>query len=248
MSAMATNPDVQSALLTAGTTGAKSKFTELKDWVQKGPMALKVLCFCANAFTIFVGIFGIIGSTLSLDLFKTSTMLYVTVGAFFGTMLEVKPCLCSRKAQDKVSFWCKGLSRVSGRGLLYIILGLMELPQNQILTWISGLSMIAVGIFSLFVSRHASQKLNRMHIGLIAGHENDAEAIAAAFRKYDTDNNNSLSLAELTMVAEDLGTHFTKNEMVAIFSLLDGDRSGDVSIQEFENWWRGNKEIDYSVI
>jgi hypothetical protein len=141
----------QTALLSAGTVQAKSKFTELKAWVSKGPLALKVLCFLANGFTIFVGIFGIIGNTLSLDLFKTSTMLYVTIGAIIGLLLEVKPCMCSRKAQSKVSFWCKALSRVQGRGLLYILLGLISLPQNQILTWISGISMIAVGIFSIFV-------------------------------------------------------------------------------------------------
>ena len=240
--------DAQTALLHTGADSAKSKFTELKSWISKGPLALKVLCFLANSFTIFTGVITMIGATFSFDLFKTSIMLYVTVGSFIGLMLEVKPCYCSRKTQTKVSFWCKALSRVQGRGLLYIVLGLMTLPQKQLLTWISGISMIAVGIFSLVVARHAKAKLNRLHIALVAGHENDPEAIIAAFQKFDTDKNNCLSQPELALVAEQLGTHLTKNELGAIFGLLDSDQSGDISIQEFESWWRGEKEIDYSVI
>ena len=236
------------ALLQAGGLAAKSKFQELRDWVQAGPMALKVLCFLANGFTIFVGILSVFGNALSLDIFKTSTMLYVTVGAFIGLMLEVKPCLCTRSYQAKVSFWCKALSRVQGRGLLYILLGLVQLPQAQILTWISGLSMIAVGIFSLFVANHAKKKLNRLHAAIVAGHENDTASIADSFRKFDSDGNNSLSQAELALVADDLRTHLEKNELTAIFSLLDTDRSGNISIQEFEAWWLGKKEVDYSVI
>jgi len=236
------------ALLHNGAAAGKSKFQELRKWVSAGPMALKVLCFLANGLTIFVGILSIFGSALSLDLFKTSTMLYVTMGAIIGLALEVKPCMCSRNYQTKVSFWCKALSRVQGRGLLYIVLGLMSLPQQSLLTWISGLSMIAVGIFSLVVAHHAKGKLNRLHIALVAGHENDPESVLNAFRKYDTDNNNSLSAAELTMVAEELGTHFSKNEMTAIFTLLDTDRSGDISVSEFQSWWMGEKDVDYSVI
>jgi len=242
------NQALLSAGAQAGGAAAKSKFHELREWVSKGPMALKVLCFLANSFTIFVGILSVFGNALSLDIFKTSTMLYVTFGAIIGLMLEVKPCLCTKTYQTKVSFWCKALSRVQGRGLLYILLGLVQLPQQSLLTWISGLSMIAVGIFSLVVANHAKKKLNRLHVALVAGHENDSAAITEAFRKFDTDNNNSLSQAELALVANDLGTHFEKNELTAIFSLLDSDRSGDISIQEFEAWWMGNKEVDYSVI
>ena len=108
-----------------------------------------------------------------------------------------------------------------------------------------------------------------------AGHESNETAVREAFARYDTDGNGSLSSAELTMVATDLGTdlhlifhcifpflafiseivsfclpgaNFTKNELVAVFNLLDQDRSGDVSYEEFSRWWFGDKSVDYSII
>ena len=74
------------------------------------------------------------------------------------------------------------------------------------------------------------------------------DAIRAAFNQHDTDGNGALSSAELALVAESLGAKFTKNELVAVFALLDRDRSGDISYEEFSMWWKGDTGVDYSMI
>ena len=71
---------------------------------------------------------------------------------------------------------------------------------------------------------------------------------ADAFNRFDADGNGSLSASELALVASSLGAEFSKNELVAIFALLDRDHSGDVSFEEFSQWWLGDKEVDYSLI
>ena len=45
---------------------AKSKATELKEWITKGPLALKVLAFGANLAALIVVTLNLFGSTFSL--------------------------------------------------------------------------------------------------------------------------------------------------------------------------------------
>ena len=71
---------------------------------------------------------------------------------------------------------------------------------------------------------HALGKLNTLHDAVVKGHESDTEAVKTTFAKYDTDSNGSLDMPELARVATELGTELTKNELVAIFTLLDADK------------------------
>ena len=145
---------------------------------------------------------------------------------------------------------CRVLSRVQGRGVMYVLLGLMVLARADItvVDWVCGLALVAVGIFSFLVSFWAKRKIQKIHTALVMGHESDPQAMQEAFNRFDTDGNGSLSSSELAMVASDLGAAFTKNELVAVFDLLDRDHSGDVSFEEFSKWWLGDKEVDYSLI
>ena len=158
-------------------------------------------------------------------------------------MLEVKPCVCTRHGQRRVAFWCRVLSRVQGRGVMYVLLGLMVLARADItvVDWVCGLALVAVGIFSFLVSFWAKRKIQKIHTALVMGHESDPQAMQEAFNRFDTDGNGSLSSSELAMVTSDLGAAFTKNELVAVFDLLDRDHSGDVSFEEFSKGGLGTR-------
>ena len=56
-----------------------------------------------------------------------------------------------------------------------------------------------------------------------------------------------LDIAELTVVAKELGCQFSPNEMTAIFQMLDDDGNGQISFDEFAKWWLGAKVIDMSA-
>lgn len=83
---------------------------------------------------------------------------------------------------------------------------------------------------------------------MVAGHEKDSSQIMEIFKKHDADGNGKLSQAELVLVADELGTHLSKNELSTIYALLDQDKSGDITYKEFENWWLGKKSVDYSIL
>ena len=108
--------------------------------------------------------------------------------------------------------------------------------------------MIGVGVLSLIVSRYARAKLNRLHDALVGGHEQDPAAIRAAFGRYDKNGDGVMSPAELTLVASALGCQLTNDELVAVFGLLDRDLSGEISFEEFSQWWVGDTTVDYSMV
>lgn len=53
------------------------------------------------------------------------------------------------------------------------------------------------------------------------------------FRAYDLDNNNTLSVSELTHVFRDLGERLTEEELEAVFVDMDTDKSGAIDYKEF---------------
>ncbi|KAJ1621822.1 hypothetical protein T492DRAFT_559177, partial [Pavlovales sp. CCMP2436] len=54
-----------------------------------------------------------------------------------------------------------------------------------------------------------------------------------AFRSADRDGDGSLDSSELAAVARQLGSDLSRDELVAVFDLLDGDSSGEVDFEEF---------------
>eukprot|EP01116_Phalansterium_solitarium_P024654 TRINITY_DN9088_c0_g1_i2.p1 TRINITY_DN9088_c0_g1~~TRINITY_DN9088_c0_g1_i2.p1 ORF type:complete len:304 (-),score=87.92 TRINITY_DN9088_c0_g1_i2:26-937(-) len=60
----------------------------------------------------------------------------------------------------------------------------------------------------------------------------------AAFRKYDKDGTGTMSLQELQDFCYDLGVHLSDDELVTAMQVLDADRSGSISYEEFMKWWK----------
>ena len=91
------------------------------------------------------------------------------------------------------------LSRVQGRGVMYVLLGLMVLARADItvVDWVCGLALVAVGIFSFLVSFWAKRKIQKIHTALVMGHESDPQAMQEAFNRFDKNGNGRLSRAEV---------------------------------------------------
>ena len=174
---------------------------------------------------------------------------HVSLPAWYQVKTGVaKCCGCCRRVKARVDFWAKFIGRLQGRGLLYIFLGSVQFGQHFWFTYISGGVMIAAGIACVVVARHAVGKLNKLHAAVVQSHANEPEAMRATFAKYDADHSGALELPELAQVATELGTDLTKNELVAVFNLLDVDKDGKIEIEEFSAWWTGDKRVDYSMV
>ena len=71
------------------------------------------------------------------------------------------------------------------------------------------------------------------------GKDTDESSIRKAFDEADTDGNGTLDKEEVADLMRSLmDTPPTAEGMDAIFNLLDLDGSGDVSFEEFTEWWR----------
>ena len=222
---------------------AKSKATELKEWITKGPLALKVLAFGANLAALIVVTLNLFGSTFSLKWITASNDIYVIIGCLIGVMLEVKPCVCTRHGQRRIAFWCRVLSRVQGRGVMYVLLGLMVLARADI-TSSTGFGA-STGRRDLFFSGFWAKRkiqIHRSSWGMSTLRPcRGVQPLRHGWKRLS-------QLLELAMVAAILVLRSTKNELVAVFDLLDRDHSGDVSFEEFSKWWLGDKEVDYSLM
>lgn len=77
--------------------------------------------------------------------------------------------------------------------------------------------------------------------------ENDGGvSIEAAFAKYDKDQTGDIDAAELAYVLEDLGIEVTEDRLSETFALLDKNKDGVISYEEFGLWWRRD-EVSYTI-
>jgi len=63
------------------------------------------------------------------------------------------------------------------------------------------------------------------------------EALRKIFNKYDLNNNGTLSWDEFCPMLDDLLGKKTLEEKCIAFNLVDSNRSGMISFEEFAEWW-----------
>ena len=235
----------------------RSALEKVKGMLVRGPFALKSLCFVACAVCLTVNVLAALPFVFSFDIGRLVVNIYSIILSFIGCILEIGPCLCTRRCIGWLEHWVKLFSRVQGRGILYLVLGGMSLASirtqdnvlYQTIETIDGIGLIACAFFSFFVSLYAKRKLSDLHKKMVLSHQDDLVYCKQMFNKYDTDHNGALDKAELAAVARELGSEFNSNELIAIFRLLDSDSSGKIEFREFEDWWTGKKSsVDFSMV
>ena len=67
--------------------------------------------------------------------------------------------------------------------------------------------------------------------------EEEKEKIKARFEAADTDGGGTLDASELKVVCADLGLELDDDELEAALAILDENGDGDISLEEFYDWW-----------
>lgn len=234
-------------LVSEGTKEAVRKNADsIKRWITDGPLALRVLCFLACTASAAVACLQMLSSLLNPFSFIVSA--YAAVFAIMGMVLEVKTLFCTRYCKARLDYWLRILSRVWGRGLFYLLVAGMQFTQKSLLGYACGAALLFCAVLSLAVSRAASKKLAALHNRLVAGFgDKSPGGVRAAFDRADSNKDDALDAVEFAQVASSLGTELTNDELEAVFGLLDSDRSGTISFQEFEAWWKGERGLTFYV-
>eukprot|EP00808_Paulinella_micropora_P025477 g58105.t1 len=65
---------------------------------------------------------------------------------------------------------------------------------------------------------------------------------------HDKDKSGKLEPTELAEVAHELSSPLDRNELAAIFALLDLNQDGGISFEEFRSWWQGDTTTNLSMV
>ena len=229
-------------------SSASSLTSATQSYLRDGPRALKGFCLIACGTAIVVSCFEIAGNLL--DPFHIILCLYAAVFAFIGFCLEGTSLVCTRMFKWRIEHWMRILARVWGRGVFYLLIAGMQFAESGFAAFVAGTLLLMAAIASFGVSCYSSRKLNALHKALKRDYcsSKDEASLRKAFKRMDTDNSGYLEKEELAVVAKDLGLDIRPGEMVAIFDLLDADKNGKISFDEFKAWWSGQKEVDHAWV
>eukprot|EP00882_Tetradesmus_deserticola_P001774 GHRQ01001906.1.p1 GENE.GHRQ01001906.1~~GHRQ01001906.1.p1 ORF type:complete len:351 (+),score=150.42 GHRQ01001906.1:100-1152(+) len=72
--------------------------------------------------------------------------------------------------------------------------------------------------------------------------ESEAANIALVFGEYDLDDNGRLDINEFVKMVATLGTNFSRTEAEAALEVIDANKDGFITFDEFATWWSARKK------
>lgn len=221
---------------------AGSKIKEISQWVKRGDKTLNTLCILGGAALVAAGFLGLLNFLNPLALVVN---FYNCVFGLVIIILELqyhslgRNCLSSPRkyVEENVKF----LSTSGGRGMFYLYVGSVNLAMWTFFGFLIGGAMCGLGVMSVVVACHTRSKLvkaqNKLK-ELIGASQGD---IKAKFQEFDTNHNGTIDVTELQDLCASLGAPLQgKAEVNAALNSLDSDRSGEIDLHEFTEWFTHN--------
>lgn len=213
---------------------SKEGYKKIEAWAKEGPTSIRFLAFCGGIVMAFNSGFSIIGSILTLSPINALLKCYLVIFGVTIAAIEAKSFLCPSFFRIAITKYAHFLDYLSGRGYFYIFIGSFLLVRwPAIIDFFIGAYMATLGFICIIVGKTASKKLNGMRSKLI-----DEKAVKNAFQGHDLDANGTLDSSELNTLCIELGSTLTKTELDLALQILDKDRNGTISYEEFLNWWK----------
>ena len=123
---------------------------------------------------------------------------------------------------------------VWGRGLLYVVAGLLSCGLLLIPTIIPGIFMVAVGLIAVVSGGYASRMFYLLRDSL-----KDDDYLATAFNRYDSDGDGFITLPEFVSLLSKLGMDLDDRIGIKAFHAADVNHEYKISLEAFQTWWRG---------
>lgn len=127
---------------------------------------------------------------------------------------------------------CNLLRLQWGRGLLYVMAGVLNMAHDMLYCYISGGFMVFLGLMAIMVGYRAAKNLSTLRKSL-----SNEQFLWMKFLKHDVDGDGFLNSSEFASFIWDLGLEFDDLYTLKAFTTIDTDHDGRVSFREFMRWW-----------
>lgn len=217
----------------------------LRTWaIGTGPTSVRVLSVFSGVLLCTVSVFvAVIGNIFrSFNLLKIIVDGLLLAGGLLVIVIDgpMTPLLPYVRSQLKV------LSTVAGRGVYQCLIAVLAFSQGWAdFSWDDPLTNIGALLYISSAAVLLVMGAVFMVAGIAAGAQLDnlkralqsRAALKEAFDKADVDESGGLDCAELAGLAASLGSELTARQLEVAIDLLDTDRDGTVSYEEFTAWW-----------
>lgn len=212
---------------------ASDKVAELVQFAEDGHWSWKILGLIASGAMVVVGTLGLLWGFFGGSLYASLVYIFVVFFGIVGVILEMKKSLLNAMQLQTLREEAHFLFLPTGRSVFYVFTGLFLLTQSGCLVFLDGLFAIFVGATIYLSSRNAIAALAALRYAA-----SNEEALRKKFIEFDEDGSGTLSTAELAQLCANLGSNLSHNELEAALFVLDANGDGQVSFEEFLQWWQ----------
>lgn len=243
-----TVPDIDPAALNAAKSyvaskipGAidysKEKLAEAKKYVEEGDWTWRIAGLCAGGALVFVNLTSVIGNFFTLSLVTAVLNAYLILFGLLMMILEYKNVFLTDKYLRIIKREALFLYRPQGRAAMYFFLGSLETVLGGLLGYIVGFFTMFVGAYVYYSSRQAFLALKDLKSGKYT-----VDEIKAKFKQEDADNSGYLDSTELASLCDHMGHKLNRHELESALFLLDNNRDGKITLEEFLEWWGDHED------
>jgi len=215
-------------------------YGKLKDWAAHGHWTLQTICFIGGAANFVWSLLGLI-NVFKIVLSPLNYLLnvYIILFSFIVVVFEFPIELAIiQRIRKWFEVWVRVYDRLVGRGIAYILLGLLVAFANSFIAGIIfGVYMMLSGLICIFVGIVLSRRIHSMREQLQNSFGTEYARIKAQFDRFDTDNSGTIDASEFSRMCSSLGLHLNDQEREFALNMLDKNRDGVIDLHEFTAWY-----------
>ena len=237
--ATAVNADAN-AVAQAGVGMVHETVNKIKTLNQSAPYSFRVLGLVGGVAMIASNSLMIVGRLLTFNLTGAVIAFYCFVFGIIIVLLEAdhdtitcpNSILDGRRLQEGVRFYAKFLEYTWGRGVLYFFVGTLQFANWDLMDWIVGGWMMAVGAMACAAGVKTAHDLRRLRLTI----RNERD-LKEKFKKYDKHNHGYWGIKELSEFIADSGLVMSQNEVVSAYMALNKNFDDKLRYEELVDWW-----------
>lgn len=151
-----------------------------------------------------------------------------------GMLLETNTLFDINNVKRHIISFAPSLERVSGRGMMYICCGTLQVLVRLSVFALSGSFAVASGGFMVYTGQQAEQKLAMLRKVLA----NDESVLIEQFRKRDGNGDGMLEKREFKALVDSMYLDLDDEEMQRAFEFIDTNNDHKIAFDEFRRWVR----------